>query len=269
MMTSIPITIQNAISNGKIDRYAASSDFWSVAADISAVLVIVAIFGEALELIPKLIDVGLKKKWRFIIKRKAKVRLWRFCFWKWRHCIDLIAFIFWIIVVLGLVGELACGRISKHFDSLIIADLQGRAERLKRPVSESFENGRARFIEVCKAGLSHMSMPGEIVSTVSTSDSRKLAEFIAEAIGAAAGINWHQSSMELNDDDAIKSAHLDGRLFVMEFRDKPNGEWPTQAVVMSNAFVAAFDGDDFGFNIVCLVNPKAPPNGAMRMIVQE
>ena len=152
MMASITIITQNAISNGKIERYAASSDCWSLVADISAAFVVLAVFGEVLELIPKIIDVGFKKNWHLVTDRKAKARLWRFRFWKRRHCIDLIAFICWMIVMLGLVGELAAGRKSKHFDSLIISDLQDRATKSEKEVGVL--NTRAASIEASNLAAS-------------------------------------------------------------------------------------------------------------------
>src|SRR5260370_37140473 len=117
MMTNTISAIQNAISNGTIDRYASSADFWANIADASAVFVIIGIFAEVLELTPKVLKAVLELNCSFVVKRKAVIQSSLDWSDKYKHRIELCGFIFWMVIIIALLGEVVVTRIGRHFDS--------------------------------------------------------------------------------------------------------------------------------------------------------
>jgi hypothetical protein len=144
-MTNTIITIQNATSNGLIERYSSSSDFWANVADISATFVVVGVLAEILELAPKILKAGLHLKWGFVIKRKTQIQFKLDWFDKHEHWMDVWGFLFWMIIVAALAGELLGERIARHFDSLTIEDLNGEASLANKAAAKA--NGRAGIAE--------------------------------------------------------------------------------------------------------------------------
>jgi len=94
-MTNAPITIQTAISNGLIERYSSTSEFWGCFADVCTALVVVGVFAEVLELAPKFIEAGLGLKWNCLLRRKSAIE--PFLAWakENEHWLDVCGIAFW------------------------------------------------------------------------------------------------------------------------------------------------------------------------------
>lgn len=130
-MTNSPSVIQNITSNFQIDRNLASAEFWSNFADVCAFFVVVAVFAEVLELLPKVLEAALELKCPLLVKKKSKIESWIKWFDKYKHSMEVIGFAFWIIIVLALAGEVFGTRIARHFDSFTIENLRGETALLE------------------------------------------------------------------------------------------------------------------------------------------
>jgi hypothetical protein len=126
-MTNTLIAIQNATSNGIIELYSSSSDFWTNVGDICAISVVFGIFAELLEIAPKTLRALLELKWACIINKRARIESWLAWIKKYDHWIEVWGFFFWMVIVVALAGELLGSRIAKHFDSLTIGYLNTEA----------------------------------------------------------------------------------------------------------------------------------------------
>jgi hypothetical protein len=157
-MTNTAITIQNITSSGLIDRYSSSSDFWIRVSDICAAFVVIGILAEILELTPKLLKAALKLKWRIVAKREAKITLVLARFKKYEHWIEVLAFGFWMVIVVALAGELLGAMIARHFDSLTIRSLSQQATAANLESSEAVKqageaNERASIFDLERAKI--------------------------------------------------------------------------------------------------------------------
>jgi len=139
IMTNAVITIQNAISNGLIERYSSSSNSWANFSDACAVLVVVGVFAEILELASKVLKAGLELRFDFVVKRTPKIKSWLAWFKKYEHWLEIWGFAFWIIIVAALMGEVLGTRIARHFDSLVIGELTGQSRDATKAAGEAIE----------------------------------------------------------------------------------------------------------------------------------
>lgn len=130
-MTNAAIVIQNATSSGIIERYSASSDFWSNVSDVCALFVVLAIFAEILELAPKALKAFVVLKKSLGNSPKAKIESWLKWFDKYKYPIEVWGFTFWVVIVIALAGEVLGTRIARHFDTLTIGILKQQTGEAK------------------------------------------------------------------------------------------------------------------------------------------
>jgi hypothetical protein len=157
-MTNVINNIQNAASNGIIERYSSSSDFWSNVADVCAALVVVGIIAELLELTPKLLKAGLELNCGFVVKRKAKIESWLPWFKKYEARLDVCAFFFWMIIVTALAGELLGTRIARHFDALTTGYLNKTASEANGKAAQANERASTNELMVAQIGTANAQL---------------------------------------------------------------------------------------------------------------
>ena len=148
IITNLVVANQHVISNGLIERYSSSSNFWANISDVCASLVFVGVFAEIFELSPKVLKAGLELKFSLIIKRTKFIERLLDWFEKYKHRIEVFGFSFWMVIVLALAGEVLGARSARHFDSLIIGELTKQSRDAVKTAGEAIERAATNELQV-------------------------------------------------------------------------------------------------------------------------